>query len=304
MAVKVGILIDKLLKKAGVDTEAKKEELKALLELEAEMSDEYADKLNKGLLTVEAAKSNPEVNKALRQSILGIADTKMLDMLTELGVTPSDEFSSEKNTYEKINLFSKALFEAGKKKAEVSNKESVHETLKKEKDAYLLKEAEYQKKLKDLTDAITAKETEFKLTRENDLTTFELQKILLGKDYVFPKEMDSSLKVATALGAVNSALAKQGLMIKRNEAGQLAISDKEGNPAYNSNHEKIDDPSAYIDGVLAQNKLLKINESGSQQQQAHGSNGAPFIPGSNGNNGKNSYVLDEIEAQLAEMGVK
>jgi len=115
--------------------------------------------------------------------------------------------------------------------------------------------------------------------------------------------MDSSLKVTTAQGAVNNELIKKGLVIKRNEAGQLVITDKDGNPAYNDSHEKISDTNSFIDGVLAQNKLLKINDANQQSNQnSNASNGANFIPGNNPNqNQGNAAIVAEMDAQLAGM---
>lgn len=294
---KLGTVLERQFKKLGIEIT---DDLKPLVELDTEVSDEVAGKIDKGLLTIEAAKSNPEVNKVLKQQILAGADNKMDELIKELGVTVDEEFVNEKNTYEKIAKLSKALIETGKKKAEAANKEGVSETLKKERDAFTAKEADLNKKLKDLTESLTNKETEFKTTRESDLTSFELQKILLGKDYVFPKEMDGSLKVNTALGALNKDLAEKGLVIKRNDAGTLVITDKEGNKAYTDNHEAIDNPLTYIDSVLTSNKLLNINDPNEQQQQqqSSGSGGATTILNNNNAAKGNPALVEEINSQL------
>jgi hypothetical protein len=164
-------------------------------------------------------------------------------------------------------------------------------------------ESELQKKLKDITEYSTTKELEFKTTREADLTSYELQKLLHGKDYVFPKDMDSSLKVQTALGALNKDLTTRGLVIKRNEAGSLVITDKEGAQAYTDKHEAIDmnNPNTYIDGVLTQHKLLNINDpnagGGNNQHNGNGSSGAPAIA-NNGSGKGNMQIVQEINSQL------
>jgi hypothetical protein len=282
---KIGTLIEKLFKKAGIDTS--NEELKPLFELDTEVADEIVGKVDKSLMTAEAAKNNPEVNKILRQKILAPADAIMDDLIAELGLQPGDDFMAEKNTYEKIAKLTKLASEAGKKATGANNKQTA--------DEFAQKEAAYNKTIKELKDAALAKETEFKTSRENDLTSFELQKILLGKDYVFPKEMDPNLKVTTALGAVQNELTKKGFSVKRNEAGQLVIVNKEGQPAYSDTNEAIE-PNTFIDGALAQNKLLKINDA--NQQQSAASNGTQTIP-SNTPQG-NSSIVAEIEAQLAE----
>jgi len=297
MAVKTGVLLEKLFKKAGVDTNI--EELKPLFAIDTDIADEYANKVDTSLLTLEAAKGNPEINRMLRKSHFDTVDQKLVDIIKESGVTLDENYEKEPNTLVKISMLSKALIEAGKKKAEATGKEGVHETLKKQADEFAAKEAAYQKQLKEISDSFVSKENEFKSIRENDLTDFEVSKILLGKDYVFPKEMDSSIKVQTAYGTVKNELAKKGLVLKRGEGGQLVITDKDGNPAYDERHNKISDTNSFIDGVLAQNKLLKINDDPNGQQQQQGSNGAPIIPGNRGF--KNSAVINEIDAQIANL---
>lgn len=291
---KLGSILERQFKKLGIEIT---DELKPIIALDTEITDEVAGKIDKGLLTIEAAKSNTDVIKFLKQSTLAGADAKMDEIIKEMGLTVGEDFAAEKNTYEKIVMLSKLLHEHGKKKGEGTSKENVSEVIKKEREAWSSKEADFQKQLKALTEGLAAKETEFKTTRENDLTSFELQKILLGKDYVFPKEMDGSIKVNTALGIINKDLVEKGYVIKRNEAGSLVITDKDGNKAYTDKHELIDSPNNYIDAVLTHNKLLNINDPSKQQQPSNGSNGAQnFIPGA-GFKG-NPTIVAEIDAQL------
>jgi hypothetical protein len=283
---KIGTLLEKLFKKAGIDTS--NEELKPLFELDNEVADETVGKVDKSLLTLDAAKSNSEVIKAIKATTLSGADSKLDELITELGLQPSEEFTTNKNTYEKIALVTKLAHEAGKKASGATNKQSA--------DDFTKKEAEYNRQLKELKDSLVAKENEFKTARENDLTTFELKTILSGKNYIFPDEMDTNLKLSTALGAVQQELSKNGLSVKRNAAGQLEIVDKDGNPAYNPKDNVAYEPNTFIDGALAQNKLLKINDA--NQQHSAASNGTQTIP-SNNTQG-NSSIVAEIEAQLAE----
>jgi hypothetical protein len=294
---KLGDVLSRQFKKLGIDIT---DEIKPLTELDTEVTDEVAGKIDKGLLSIEAAKNNQEVIKHLKQQTLAGADNRMDELIKEHGITVDETFANEKNTYEKIAMLLKTSIDHGKKKAEAASKEGVSETVKKLREEFQQKEADYQNKLKAATESLTSKETEFKTSRENDLTSFELQKILLGKDYVFPKEMDSSLKVQTALGAINKDLATKGLVLKRNEAGSLVITDKDGNKAYTEKHEAIEDPNAYIDGILTHNKLLNINDPNAQGQQSSGSGGAgaQTVPINNGKTLGNAAVVQEIDSQL------
>lgn len=282
---KLGSLLEKQFKKVGIEIT---DDLKKIIEIDTDVPDDIATKMDKGLLTVEAAKSNPDVIKVLRQNILGSADAKMDDLIAELGLQPGDDFLNEKSTYEKINKLTKLALDAGKKSSGAGSKQSA--------DEFAKKEAEYNNQIKALKETLTAKESEFKTTRENDLTSFELKTILSGKEYIFPKEMDTNLKLNTALGAIQTELGKKGLSIKRNEAGQLVILNKEGQPAYSDTNEALQ-PDTFIDSALAQNKLLKINDP--NQQQSSGSGGANTVA-SVGKNIGNTAVMAEIEAQLEQ----
>ncbi|WP_346236753.1 hypothetical protein ABDK00_014035 [Niabella insulamsoli] len=275
---KLGTLLEKLFKKVGIEIT---DELKSLTDLENEVGEDQFKKVDEGLLSITAAKSHPDVLKQLRQNILGVADTQMDNLISELGITVGEDFANEKNTYERISKLVKAAAAAQKKAGKPDGD-------------FAAKEAEYNKQLKDLKDLLASKETEFKTTRETDLTSFELQKILLGKDYVFPKEMDRSIAIQTALAAVNNDLLKKGFNIKRDESGQLVVVNKEGLPAFNSSNEAVE-PNTYIDGVLAQNKLLKVSDPNPQPPQP-GSTGVT-IPGGN----KNVSIVNDIDAQLASM---
>lgn len=285
--MKLGSLLEKQFKKIGLDTTT--DDLKAIIALDTEVPDDLANKLDKGLLTVEAAKSNSEVNKALRQSILGVADSKMDELIAELGLVPGDDFVADKNTYDKISKLTKLALDAGKESNASKDKGTADEWAK--------KEADYNKQIKDLKDLMKNKETEFATARENDLTTFELKTILSGKEYIFPKEMDSHLKISTALGAVNTELQRKGFSIKRDQTGNLIVVNKDGQPAYSDTNEAIK-PDTFIDGALAQNKLLKINDP-NQKPIIPGSSGVPIIPGA-GNQG-NAAVVAEIAAELQAM---
>lgn len=286
---KIGTLLEKLFKKAGIDTTT--EELKPLFALDTEVADDTVGKVDKSLLTLDAAKNNSEVIKAIKATTLSGADSKLDELIAELGLQPNEDFLTNKNTYDKIAIVTKLASEAGKKAGGTGNKQTA--------DEFAKKEAEYNKLIKDLKDGLVTKETEFKTTRENDLTAFELKTILSSKNYIFPAEMDTNLKLNTALGAVQNELTKNGLSIKRNETGQLIVVDKEGVPAYNPKDNVAYEPNTFIDGALAQNKLLKINDP--NQQQAAGSNGTP-IPGNNQFKG-NDAVVAEITAQMQELGM-
>lgn len=296
---KLGDVLKRQFAKLGIEIT---DELKPLTELDAVVTDDVANKIDTGLLTIEAAKTNPEVTKAVKAASLNGIDARLDQIIKETGVTVDEAYANEKNTFEKVAMLSKALYEHGRKKGESNSKEGLSETVKKEREQWQLKEAQLQNELKSLKDTLTNKETEFKSTRETDLTSMELFKKLFGKDYVFPKDMDSDLKVTTALSALKKDLETQGLVVKRNEAGVLVITDKEGQPAYTKNHELISDVDSFIDGVLTRNKLLNVNDPNAQQQNSSsGSAGAGGGQLNGGANNQNNAIVNELSAQVKNM---
>jgi len=249
---KLGTSLATIFKKLGIEIT---DDLKPLTELPNEVPDEIATKLDTGLLTLTAAKSNPEVIRTIKANTLDGFDQKMNDIITEFGLQPGDDFVNSKNTYEKFGLLSKLIKETEGKKSGGANKGS--------NDEWAKKEADLQKQLKDLNDAMKAKEVEFTTQLENKELDFQLKTILSGKEYAFPKEMDSLLKLNTAKGAVDLELQQKGYSLKRNQSGQLIVVDKDGQPAYNDKHEAIE-PVSFIDGALARNNMLKINDPNPQ----------------------------------------
>lgn len=282
--MKVGALLEKLLKKAGVEIT---DELRPITEIDTEMSEDVAKNLDKSLLTVAAAKSHPEVNKVLRQSILGVADEKMDEFIIESGLTVPEDFATEKNSYEKMARLLRMSLDHGKKSAGSNNKQTA--------DEFAKKEAEYNKAIKTLNDTLTEERSNFAASRENDLIGHELEKKLLTKDFIFPAEMATNVKLRTALSTVQDELSKKSLSWKRNEDGSLSLINKDGQPAYNDSNEPYQ-ADTFIDGVLAQNKLLKINDP--NQHQPSGSGGANPANGGGNPVATNQDIMSAIDSQL------
>jgi NADH dehydrogenase/NADH:ubiquinone oxidoreductase subunit G len=281
--MKFGTLLSDLAKKAGVDTT--QQDFVSLLSHDIEIPDAIATKLNQGLLNIDAAKNNPDIKKALRAEALNGVDSKISELLEELGITSeATEILEEKNSFEKIAKLTRKVKELESKKAGSTKKE--------DKDALELKIADLNKELKTAKDSMTAKEKEWQDLRNGDLTNFEIQKKLLGKDYSLPKEMNADLKVNTAQTAINMALQAKGYKLVRNEQGSLQIVDKDGGKAYSDTHEELQVDS-FIDGALAQNKLLKVND-----QSQSGSGNSSTIITNDGSGKGNASIVAEIDGAL------
>jgi hypothetical protein len=289
--MKFGTLLSDLAKKAGVDVTQK--EFIDLLSTDIEIPDAIAEKINKSLMNLEAAKNNSEIRKAARAEALNGVDSKINELLEELGIEDNTEILEEKNSFEKIAKLTRTVKTLEEKKSKTSKTP--------EKEALEKQIADLNKEIKSTKDQFTAKEKEWQDARNGDLTTFEIQKKLLGKEYSLPKEMDADLKVTTAHSAINKALAAKGLKLVRNEQGQLAIVDKDGNKAYSDNHEEIQVDS-FIDGALAQNKLLKVNDQNQGSGGGNNGSGNQHIPSGGQGQGNQQAVVD-IDNQMKELGL-
>jgi hypothetical protein len=286
--MKFGTLLDKLAKKSGgVDTS--KQNFIDLLSSNLEIPDEIVEALDKGLMNIDAAKNNPEVRKVMKAETLNGLDSKVLDILEEFGIETIDDIKNEKNSFEKVSKMVKVIKEDIEKKTKGAGKL--------DKDGYDKQVADLNKLLKEHKDLLANKEKEWNDTRESDHTTFDIQKLLMGKDYAFPKEMDADLKLQTAYAAVNKQLQGKGLKIIRNENKQPVIVDKENKPAYNDKHEALE-LASFIDGALAQNKLLRVNDQ--NPDNGSGNNHTVQLDG-NGQPAKTPANFQQGISQLDQM---
>lgn len=284
MAKKIGDLLKELLTKAGIDLT--KDEVKKVLEIGDEIPDDIADAVNKALLTVTAAQSHPDVIKKVKAEALNGVDKKLEDLIAEMELEVGDDFKTSKNSFDKIGMLTKLAKAAGEKKSGTSNS--------KDKTEWAEREKEYNRLLKEEKEGRAKDKTEYDAARENDKVESAIMRDLSTKNYIFPKDMDADVKLNTAYGTIKAALAKHGHAIKRNEHGQLVILNKDGNQAYSDTNVALE-PKTFIDGVLAQNKLLLVTKEDGLGAGGAGSIGQDII--GDGNKG-NLTVANEIAQEL------
>lgn len=284
---KLGTFLTSLAKKSNIDIT--QPAFVELLAHDIDIPDDIATAMDKALMNEDAAKT--KLRSTLRTEALNGVDTRIEELLAELGYEDAAvaDIKGEKNSYEKIAKLTRTIRDLESKKA--GAKGEGKEALEKRIDKLVAD-------LKDANQKLVDRETEFTQTRQSDLTRFDLHKKLLGKDYALPKEMDGDLKLATAEGAVNKALAAKGYKIARTDSG-LHLVDKDGNDAYSDTHERVLLDS-FIDGALAQNKLLRVSDQ--SQQNGGGNTGQQSHISSTGGTG-NAQAVAEIDAQMKELGL-
>lgn len=295
--MKIAALLEKLAKKAGIDVTTP--EYKAIVFPDVDVPEEYVTSLDTKLFTEQAALANSKIRSTIKAESLNGIDSLINSFIEEDQLQDTDSIKTADNSYARVKAFYNHVKKAYDQKIKDATKPGGKDV---NKDAYDKQIADLQKELRDAKEQMTKKETEFKTVREGDLTNFEIQSLLSGKDYSLPKEMATKLKITTAKSAIDEALQAKGYKISRSESGMLIVVDKDGKPAYNDSHEAIELHN-FFDGVLAQNKLLKVNDQSPDDDA--GKSSTTTIPG-NGTNVQQKLPanyqqgLSAIESMIAE----
>jgi hypothetical protein len=302
---KFGSLIKSLAEKAKINAED--ESLKKLLATQEismlEVPDDFANALERNLLTEESAKANPAVRSALMAEALNGVDAKIETILTdfEFDDTVKGEVKGIKNTYEKLSKVTgnlKDQLKAAKEKASQTKNpqdKAEVEALKRE-----IENANTQ--MENLKRMQQAEIENLKAANLNDKKEFTLKSVLAGRP--LPKNgLPQEINILTAKTLIQQEMAKHGLNVSFDEAGNPILKQRKDGADldYYVDNKKVDF-SGFIDGVLAQNKFVQIND----QQQQQSSNG-----GATGNNGSqpatgvptNTSIAAESRSKLAQLGI-
>lgn len=264
-----------------------------------DVPDPIATQMDTGLFSIDAAKSNTELTKYFRASLLDPADQRMAAAMTELGLEPDDDFKGTNNTYDKIQKLTKLALAAGEKKVKATGSADAQEWAKREKA--------YNEQLAQAKQEKAQLETQWQAKLDDQAVGFAKKQMLFGKRFIFPDEMDMDAQISTAQTIVDNELAKNGFRFIL-ENGVKKIVNKDGQPAYDSTNVAIE-PDTFITGVLTRNKILKINDAGGQQQgsgqqpasgQQGGQQGNGFIQTPQGTVG-NATIAAELDQQLKNL---
>jgi hypothetical protein len=301
---KFGSLLNSLAGKAGIKQED--ETLKKLLSMaevaQMDIPDDFSQALEGNLLTVDSAAANTAVRSKLFAEALNGADSELDRAFGdfEFDDTFKGEWKSiQKNTNEKVRKLTAALkskIDTIKKDAE---KGKVDPNAKAEVDALKNQINELNK---SLNDAKVLHQTEIQNLKEqnlNDRKDFTLQSVLSGKP--LPKNgLTPEINILTAKTLVTQEMAKQGLIVHFDGNGQPIIKQRKDGAEidYYVNNKPVDYAS-FIDGVLAQNKFIQVNDP-TPLNPGGGNN----PPANNPPTPTNGQVVSEIDSQLQMLGAK
>lgn len=305
---KLGTLLHSLSVKAGIKLED--DFLKKLLSntdiANIDVPDEFNQALEGNLLTLESAVANTSVRSKLFAEALNGADAELDRVMNDFEF--DDTFKGTwkgitKNTNEKIRTLTKAL-----KEREASIKKAAEDGKKADPNA----EAQVnnlKSQIADLNKSLEntklTHQTELQNEREgrlNDRKDFVLQSTLASKP--LPKNgLPADINILTAKTLISQEMAKKGLIVQFDANNQPVLKQrKDGSEIDYFENNKPVSYADFIDGALAQNKFIQVNDPAPTPGGGNNPGGTPN--GGGQQTTANTSVVSAIDSQLAQLGVE
>jgi hypothetical protein len=293
----LGQLLQHLATKAGIDS--KDQNLINLLSsselTKITLHSDLVKGFDENLLSVEAATDNhPVIGPKYKALALNPFDQKMQAIMDELGLSDEDkaELKGVRSSYERFEKL-------GAKLKELTTKKDNADTAK-DKNAL-------QKQIDELLGKLQAEKKAFeeqlqveKAGRITDKINFE-KRSLYGAVKTIYDSLDPSIRATSLDAVISKALQDKDAEFAYDDQGNFLIRKKDGTNLVGANHTKYT-PQAFIDEVLAQNRILAVNpaSNGTKTEQttqvADGKDGQPV----NGTN--QSVAAMNMEAIRALQG--
>ena len=250
--MKLGDFLNNLAKKVGKENDPAVIAILSNSDLaNRDIADEFANSVDTGLMSLDAAKNNPQVLNHFKPIILKAADDKFALLAEEFGA--ADEIGAEKSTYKKFDIL-KAKIDA-----KIQDLAAKQKGANPEKEAQLTAQIQQlQTQLAGITESKT-KEIE-KLTSKHagEITNMLFSQALSGKKYA-NKDLPVEVNTLTAKTLLEAKIKESGAIIV-NDGGILKLKQA-SNPTmdYLDASFKQVTFSDFTDKVLAENKLLEVS---------------------------------------------
>lgn len=241
--------------------------------------------IESGLMNLDAAKQNPLVKSHFTALALNGIDTEILNSLGELGFGDDivTEFKNEKNTPAKLRNLVTKVKEAQENLKKSTNKEDVKK--------YVDEIASLNQKLSGLNDQFSTEKANLQRQHLNELTDLQVNGLLAGKNYA-NKDLPADVNATVARTLLNNALQSKGVKLV-NANGKLTLKRADDESLdYLENHKPVE-LGSFIDGVLAENKLLAVSNPATPPAPA----GGPTPP-AGGNPAPNSSAITSLDQTL------
>lgn len=304
MGKQFGEILKSLAGKAKIklDDETLKKLLSFTDTAQFELPDEIANSFEQNLLTEESATANQNVRSKLFAEALNGVDAELNTFIDDFEF--DDAFKTEfkgiqKNTNEKARKLKSAL-QANLKAAKEKATKTGDPNDKAQVTALQNQIAELNKKIAD-RDLLHKTEIDNLSNKNRDvIKDFTLRSKLSGKP--LPKNgLNPEINILTAKTLVQQELAKHGLVFHVDDNGNTVLKQrKDGTEIDYFVDNKPVNFDQFLDGVLAQNKFVQVNDQQSNQS-ASGNNQQTT---QTGNAPTNSTLAAEVGNQLAMLGAQ
>ncbi|GEO08770.1 hypothetical protein [Segetibacter aerophilus] len=299
---KFGVLLNSLSGKAGIkpDDETLKKLLAFVEVSQFELPDEFANALERNLLTQESAAANPDVRSKIFAEALNGVDAELERSVGDFEFDDSfkGELKGIKSTHEKVRRITAGLKDQLKAAKEKANKTG---DPKDKAEVDVLKK-EIENANTQMNNLKLMHQTEIdnlKTANLNDKKEFTLKSKLAGKP--LPKNgLPPEINILTAKTLISQEMAKQGIIVTFDEAGNPVLKQRKDGADidYFVDNKKIDYDN-FVDGVLASNKFVQINDPNPAPNPGQGNN----PPQPQRSFQSNAGVVSEIDGQLRELGI-
>lgn len=282
-----GDFLNKIALQCGIPAEDK--ELVSLLSnaaiATANIKDEFANKLQSGLLTLEAAKNDPTLKSYFTALALNAADSEINTLMTEYEI-PDEykaELNNEKSTYKRISLLTKKVKELEAKKSGTNEGDK----------SKLAKDIErLNGELSTIKINFDKEKSDMIMAHKAERISWELNNYYNGYSYTAPMSKEANIKMAQIL--INEELSKQGLKIE-NADNALKLLTSAGTDFY-LNNQKVT-VKDFIDKTLTTHKAIAIEDPNKRQNQNQNQNfnqQQNFNPNLNQKKNKAAVVVDAL----------
>ena len=225
-----------------------------------EISDDFANKMNIGLMSLDGAKSSTEVKKHFDALALKAIDDKLNPLAALYGAQP--EFDAEKSTYKRVDIIA-SKFAAALEAAKAAQGDVTKDAEVRRLNGEMLK---LQNQLTSLTTEKDSEIAQLKSAHDKAMLDSLIDFALSGKPYA-NKSLDAKTNVTIARAIMAEELAKRGgvivndngtLRLKNVNARELDLLDEGNKPL-----SFVD----FTDKLLAEKSLLEVSKPKTAPQQ-------------------------------------
>ena len=212
---------------------------------------EFVTSLNRNLMTESEAKINGNVKKHFTATALNGVDAKVKEILDEFGFDEDAKTGifAEQNSYNRIKLLAQSISDLKDKSITATGGE---------KKALV-------DKINELTSALNAannaKAAEIAATNQkwtSTLTDKEINSMFSNYDYAM--DLDKEIQIQTARNVWERELKNKGGKYVYSEDGLRLVNAETPDLPFTIDNKQVD-VKQFTEGVLAQNKLLKVTKA-------------------------------------------